>query len=619
MKKHWVRKDIPNEEVVAGLSSGLQLERPLATLLAQRGIETVQQAEDFFVPRIEQLHDPFLMKDMDKAVQRLSNAIIHDEKIMVYGDYDVDGTSAVALLYSFLCEILGGGKEAHDHIKYYIPDRYTEGYGITESGINFCRENGINLLISLDCGIKANDMVDLANEYGIDVIITDHHLEGETLPNAYAILDPKRKDCTYPYKELSGCGVGFKLVQGYCQKYLKDAEELWLKRMDLVAISIACDIVAITGENRVLSYFGLEMLNKIPRMGIKTILEQAGIKTRKYPPFSDDTIFTRVISISDLVFYVGPRINAAGRIKSAKESVRLFLVEDEGKSMEISTRINKQNNERKQKDKNATEEAMDMIRNSHEFENRKSIVLYNPSWEKGIIGIVASRLVEEFYKPTIVLMSSEDGLITGSARSVKEFNIYDGIDSCADLLEHFGGHKYAAGLTMKQENLEEFSQRFEEYVKENLDESSYEPEISVDMQLNLSEITPQFIKNLKKFAPFGPGNMEPVFETDGVMDDGNAQIIRDKHLKLKIFKPDERSNAFDCIAFNQKDKMPLVSHSKPFNIIYHVEENRWNNIVTTQLNVKDVESNDVSDADLREDDDMLQNEGDYTYRTSGNI
>ena len=341
MKKHWVIKELPDEAVVSQLCEHLHLERPLATLLAQRGITTVQQARDFFEPNIEKLHDPFLMKDMSTAVERLSKAIVHDEKIMVYGDYDVDGTSAVALVYSFLCEIRGS--DAHEYIKYYIPDRYTEGYGITEQGINFCRDNGINLLISLDCGIKANDMVDLANQYGIDVIITDHHLEGDTLPNALAILDPKRKDCPYPYKELSGCGVGFKLVQGYCfRNELPD--ELWLKRMDLVAVSIACDIVAITGENRILAHFGLEMINKIPRMGIRAILDQAGIKMRTYPPFSEDTFFTRVISISDLVFYVGPRINAAGRIRSAKESVRLFIVEDEDKSMEISNRINKQNN-----------------------------------------------------------------------------------------------------------------------------------------------------------------------------------------------------------------------------------------------------------------------------------
>ena len=609
MKKHWVIKELPDDAVVAQLCEHLHLERPLATLLAQRGITTVQQARDFFEPNIEKLHDPFLMKDMSVAVERLSKAIVHDEKIMVYGDYDVDGTSAVALVYSFLCEIRGS--DAHEYIKYYIPDRYTEGYGITEKGIQFCRDNGINLLISLDCGIKANDMVDLANQYGIDVIITDHHLEGDTLPNALAILDPKRKDCTYPYKELSGCGVGFKLVQGYCfRNGLPD--ELWLKRMDLVAVSIACDIVAITGENRILAHFGLEMINKIPRMGIRAILDQAGIKMRTYPPFSEDTFFTRVISISDLVFYVGPRINAAGRIKSAKESVRLFIVEDEDKSMEISTRINKQNNERKQKDKNATEEAMDMIRNSHEFENRKSIVIYNPQWEKGIIGIVASRLVEEFYKPTIVLMSSDDGLITGSARSVKEFNIYDGIDSCADLLEHFGGHKYAAGLTMKQENLEEFSQRFEEYVKDNLDESSYEPEITVDMRLKLSEITPHFMKNLKKFAPFGPGNMEPVFETDGVVDEGNARIVGDKHLKCRVLSPYERSGSFDGIAFNQKSLLPVISDSKPFNVLYHVEENRWNNVVSTQLNIKDIEpATPMTDQEGHNNDTM----DDYTYRT----
>ena len=561
----------------------MSIEKPLAALLIQRGINTPEAAEDFFNPDISKLHNPFLMKDMDKAVKRLSDAIIDNQKILVYGDYDVDGTSAVALLYSFLCEIIGS--ESKNLVEYYVPDRYSEGYGISEQGVEYCRDNNVNLLISLDCGIKANDKVELANKYGIDVIVCDHHLEGDELPPAVAILDPKRKDCPYPYKELSGCGVGFKLIQGYCQKF-KLPDQLWLSRMDLVAISIASDIVAITGENRILAHFGLEIINKFPRVGIKSILEQAGIKM--HYPFKEETIFSRVISISDLVFYVGPRINAAGRMKSGRESVRLFISEDEYKSVDIGKRINTLNEERKEQDRNATEEAIHTIRTSHEYINRKSIVIYNPNWFKGIIGIVASRLVEVFYKPTIVLTKSSDGLITGSARSVKEFNIYDGIDYCSDLLEHFGGHKFAAGLSMKEENLEEFIEKFEQYVSDNLEESSFVPEISVDMPLDLSEITHSFLNNLKRFAPFGPGNMEPIFQSNNVVDEGVARIVGDKHLKARVQYPDRVVKPIDVIAFNQKDKLEMIKDNKTFDVLYHVEENVWNNVVNIQLNVKDI-------------------------------
>lgn len=561
----------------------MSIEKPLAALLIQRGINTPEAAEDFFNPDISKLHNPFLMKDMDKAVKRLSDAIIDNQKILVYGDYDVDGTSAVALLYSFLCEIIGS--DSKNLVEYYVPDRYSEGYGISEQGVEYCRDNNVNLLISLDCGIKANDKVELANKYGIDVIVCDHHLEGDELPPAVAILDPKRKDCPYPYKELSGCGVGFKLIQGYCQKF-KLPDQLWLSRMDLVAISIASDIVAITGENRILAHFGLEIINKFPRVGIKSILDQAGIKL--HYPFKEETIFSRVISISDLVFYVGPRINAAGRMKSGRESVRLFISEDEYKSVDIGKRINTLNEERKEQDRNATEEAIHTIRTSHEYINRKSIVIYNPNWFKGIIGIVASRLVEVFYKPTIVLTKSSDGLITGSARSVKEFNIYDGIDYCSDLLEHFGGHKFAAGLSMKEENLEEFIEKFEQYVSDNLEESSFVPEISVDMPLDLSEITHGFLNNLKRFAPFGPGNMEPIFQSNNVVDEGVARIVGDKHLKARVQYPDRVVKPIDVIAFNQKDKLEMIKDNKTFDVLYHVEENVWNNVVNIQLNVKDI-------------------------------
>ncbi len=583
MEKRWICKSLPNEAETERFASQLSIEKPLAALLLQRGIDTLEKTEDFFNPNISKLHDPFLMKDMEKAVKRLSRAIVHNEKILVYGDYDVDGTSAVALMYSFLCEIIGSDYKSL--VEFYIPDRYSEGYGISDQGIEYCHENNVNLLISLDCGIKANDKVDMANQYGIDVIICDHHLEGEELPKAVAILDPKRKDCEYPYKELSGCGVGLKFIQGYCQRY-KLPDQLWLSRMDLVAISIASDIVAITGENRILAHFGLEIINKFPRTGIKSILDQCGIKI--HYPFKEETIFSRVISISDLVFYVGPRINAAGRMKSGRESVRLFIVEDEMKSIDIGKRINIQNEERKQQDRNATEEAIQMIKDSHEYINRKSIVVYNPNWFKGIIGIVASRLVEEFYKPTIVLTKSSDGLITGSARSVKEFNIYDGIECCSDLLEHFGGHKFAAGLSMKEENLEEFVERFEQYVAENLDETSTVPEISVDLPLDLSEITHSFMENLKRFAPFGPGNMEPVFQSNGVIDEGNGRIVGDKHLKCRVLYPDRLVQPIDVIAFNMKDKLKFIKDAQRFDMLYHVEENVWNNSVNIQLNVKDI-------------------------------
>ncbi|MBO4232492.1 MAG: single-stranded-DNA-specific exonuclease RecJ [Bacteroidales bacterium] len=583
MKKRWIINKLPDQSEIIRLSELLKIEKPLAALLLSRGISTVEQANEFFNPDINKLHDPFLMKDMDKAVDRLSRAIINNEKILVYGDYDVDGTSAVSLVYSFLSEIIG--QDYKNYVEYYIPDRYAEGYGVSTNGVEYCRDNGFTLLITLDCGIKANDMVDLANSYGIDVIICDHHLADEKLPDAVAILDPKVNDCPYPYKELSGCGVGFKLIQGYCKKFgLPD--QLWLSKIDLVAISIASDIVAITGENRILAFFGLIIINRFPRPGIKSIIEQSNIKVH-YPP-KEDTIFSRVISISDLVFYVGPRINAAGRMKTGRESVRLLICDDEDKSNDIGKNINTQNDVRRDLDQKATHEATVMVQDSHEYQNRKSIVVYNPNWNKGIIGIVASRLVEKFYRPTIVMTRSSDGLITGSARSIKEFNIYDGINDCADLLEHFGGHKYAAGLSLKEENLELFIQRFEEYVSEHLNAESFIPEINVDMELDLSEITTDFVKNLKRFAPFGPGNLAPIFLSKNVVEEGMGRIVGEKHIKMRVLYRNRASQPMDAIAFNLKEYFDDISAKKDFDILYHVEENTWNNSTTIQLNVKDI-------------------------------
>ena len=586
MDKRWILKNQPQQAVIDDFANNLNIEKPLASLLLSRGINTIEDANDFFNPDINKLHDPFLMKNMDIAVERLSQAVINNEKILVYGDYDVDGTTAVALLYSFLSEIIG--KDYKKYIEYYIPDRYTEGYGISDKGIEYCHKNNFKLLISLDCGIKANDKVDLANSYGIDVIICDHHLEGEILPNAFAILDPKCSQCEYPYKELSGCGVGLKFIQAYCQKHdLPD--QLWLSKLDLVAISIASDIVAITRENRILAYYGLIIINRFPRLGVKSIIEQAGIKIQ-YPP-KENTIFSRQISISDLVFFVGPRINAAGRINTGRESVKLLICEDEDKSFDIGKNINTHNDTRRELDKKATEEAINLILANQEYKHRKSIVLYNPQWNKGIIGIVASRLVEEFYKPVIVITDSPDGLITGSARSIKEFNIYNGIDDCSDLLEHFGGHKYAAGLSLKKENLEAFTNKFEQYVCQNINDEDFIPEIEVDMELDLGDITNNFISNLKRFAPFGPDNMAPVFMSTSVVEEGNGKIVGDKHIKMRILYRNKSSQPIETIAFNQKQHFDYIASQKDFDILYHVEENTWNNVTNIQLNIKDIRVN----------------------------
>ena len=586
MSKRWILKKQPEHAVIEDFANKLNIEKPLASLLLSRDINTVEEANDFFNPDINKLHDPFLMKNMDVAVERLSQAIMNNEKILVYGDYDVDGTTAVALLYSFLSEIIGA--EYKNFIEYYIPDRYTEGYGISDKGIEYCHQNNFKLLISLDCGIKANDKVDFANSLGIDVIICDHHLEGETLPNAVAILDPKCSQCAYPYKELSGCGVGFKLIQAYCQKFdLPD--QLWLSKLDLVAISIASDIVAITGENRILAFFGLIIINRFPRMGVKSIIEQSGIKIQ-YPP-KENTIFSRQIQISDLVFFVGPRINAAGRINTGRQSVQLLICEDEDKSFDIGKNINTHNDTRREMDKKATEEAINLILANEEYKHRKSIVLYNPEWNKGIIGIVASRLVEEFYKPVIVITDSPEGLITGSARSIKEFNLYNGIDYCSDLLEHFGGHKFAAGLSLKKENLEAFTEKFEQYVCQNINDDDFIPEIEVDMELDLGDITNNFVNNLKRFAPFGPENMAPIFISKSVVEEGNGKIVGEKHIKMRLLYRNKSSQPVDAIAFNQKQYFDYIASQRDFDILYHVEENTWNNVTNIQLNIKDIRIN----------------------------
>lgn len=582
MLKRWVLKTQGDRGVIDELMNKLKIDRQLANLLAQRGIFSYDGAEAYFRPKFGQLHDPFLMKDMDKAVERIYRAIRNREKILVYGDYDVDGTSAVALVYTYL-------KERHELIDFYLPDRYSEGYGISLKGIDFARDNGFSLIIALDCGIKAIEKIAYANEVHIDFIICDHHRPGDSLPDACAILDPKREDCEYPYKDLSGCGVGFKLIQAMSMVDQADGQDLYgmlVKYLDLVVISIASDIVPITGENRVLAYLGLKKINSNPRPGIEAIIDVSNT-IKSNGTNGKAQYFDRELTINDLVFIVGPRINAAGRIESARNSVELLITEDYKKALEIGTQINGLNTERKKLDEYATQQAIEEISNDPSMEGRLSTVIYREGWHKGVIGIVASRLIETWYRPTIVLTRS-DGLVTGSARSIKGFDIYEAVDACSDLLEHFGGHTYAAGLSMKPENFEAFRERFESYTREHLTEECKVPEIEIDADLDFKDITLKFYRILKQFAPFGPGNMSPVFRTLNVEDDGNARIVGSKHLKLNVYQPEVRGGPISSIAFQLANCLDIVNDGKYFDICYHIEENDWNGKVSFQLNIKDI-------------------------------
>jgi len=579
MEKRWVLKDEGSEEIVNKLSEALSIDKVLSRLLVQRGVTSFLEAKDFFRPSLDNLHDPFLMKDMDIAVQRIDKAILQNERIMVYGDYDVDGTTAVALAYAFL-------RDFHENIDYYIPDRYKEGYGISKEGIEFAADTGVSLIIALDCGIKALNQVSFAKEKGIDFIICDHHRPGDTLPDAVAVLDPKREDCNYPYKELSGCGIGFKLAQAYYQKNRMPFQDLE-KFLDLVAVSIAADIVPITGENRILSYFGLQRLNFDPRPGFESILFYSNIIRKSYA--CDKTVFTREITINDAVFLIGPRINAAGRIESGKAAVELLLCERMGETHILSQNINNNNTERRSLDTEITRQALEMIDSNPELQKSKSTVLFNPEWHKGVIGIVASRLTESYYRPTVVLTES-NGVITGSARSVKDFDVYDAIDACSEYLDHFGGHKYAAGLSLKPENLENFRKAFEQTVANTITDHMLVPEIEIDGELNLSQINPKFFRILKQFAPHGPGNMSPVFLTRGVIDRNSARIVGQKHLKLIISHPDEPGISVNAIAFQQAAHFDAVNWGKYFDIVYQIEENEWNGTRTLQLNIKDIKT-----------------------------
>lgn len=567
--KRWTLLPDGDSELVDSLTQQLGIERKLANMLVQRGVKTFEEARSFFRPSLSELHDPYLMKDMNKAVDRILLALESDETIMIYGDYDVDGTTSVALLYSFFREL------CPERLQFYIPDRYAEGYGISFRGIDVAEELGSTLIIALDCGIRSVDKVDYASNKGIDFIICDHHLPGSEVPKAAAVLDPKQSDCAYPYKELCGCGIGFKLIQALKQvlPHAGDTDH-WL---DLVATAIAADIVPITGENRILAYFGMLQINTKPRPGIRMLLRSGKDGANSNP--------TKEFSISDLVFTAAPRINAAGRIDHGKKAVELLITENESTAEEILSHINTQNVKRKDLDQLMTSEALAILDSNELYRDVKSTVLFKNDWHKGVVGIVASRVMEKYYRPTIILTES-NGKATGSARSVKGFDVHEAISACADLLEQFGGHKYAAGMTLPLENVEAFRQRFEEIVAETIQEESLVPVVDIDMELELSDITPKFYRIMKQFAPFGPGNMSPVFLTKHLQDDGYGKIVGTHHLKLKLGKPGQPS--FDAIAFGMAHMQPAISKGIPVDVCYTLEENHWNGKVNLQWMVKDM-------------------------------
>ena len=566
--KVWKIKSPGDRNDVKHLSAQLNIDMSIANLLVQRNVKTFDEAKAFFRPRLADLHDPFLMKDMDKAVDRLHKASERQEKVLIYGDYDVDGTTSVSMLFTFL-------KDKIERLEYYIPDRYSEGYGISPKSIEYAADNNFTLVIVIDCGIKAIEKIAYARTRHLDYIICDHHNPSDRLPDAVAVLDPKRADCNYPFKELSGCGVGFKFLLAYCIRYNESIPRLY-DLLDLVVVSIASDIVPVVGENRVLAFYGLKKLNSNPCLGLKTLISNAGITGTE-------------ISINDIVFKIGPRLNAAGRIEHGKKSVELLVCENEEIANRIGDEINTFNEIRKTLDRDITQEALDQISSSDELRKRSSTVLYNRDWHKGVVGIVASRLTDVFYRPTVILTES-NGMATGSARSVKNFDLYEAVDYCSDLLESYGGHMYAAGLTLKIENLKKFTERFEEFVAENITKSQTIQTIDVDSKLQLSEITPKFIRVLKQFEPYGPHNMAPVFITEDVFDAGTSRIVgkNNEHLKLDLVEANSSSKRFAGIAFSQADKFPLVEAGLPFDICYSITENEFRGRTTVQLLIRDL-------------------------------
>lgn len=568
MDKIWNIKTEGDINVIKHLSAALNVNMVIANLLAQRGITSYNEAKTFFRPQLSDLHNPFLMKDMDKAVDRLEQAIRNEEKVLIYGDYDVDGTTSVALMYQFL-------RSRIKNLDYYIPDRYYEGYGISLTSIEYAAREKVSLVIVLDCGIKAVEKIRMAKEKGIDFIICDHHNPDADIPEAVAVLDPKQPDCNYPYKELSGCGVGFKLLQAYAKKNDVPVIELY-DLLDMVVVSIASDIVPVTGENRVLAYYGLKKLNSNPSLGLKTIIQLSGLSGQE-------------ISVSDIVFKIGPRLNASGRIEHGKKSVAILVVTNEEEAIDLGNEINSYNEIRKTLDRDITQEALDMIAHDPTQTERNATVLYNRDWHKGVVGIVASRLTEHYYRPTVILTES-NGLATGSARSVKDFDLYEAIGSCSDLLESYGGHMYAAGLTMKIDNIPAFTRRFEEIVSKSITNLQQTDTIEADAKIQLSDITPKFYRVLKQFAPFGPHNMTPVFITENVLDSGTSRTVgrQLEHLKLDLVEPTGNSPVFSAIAFNMADFYEAISQGLPFDICYSIAENEFRGKTNIQLYIRDI-------------------------------
>ncbi|GAB4023722.1 single-stranded-DNA-specific exonuclease RecJ [Spirosoma koreense] len=570
LTKRWKTKPVPDSvgqrAAIEALTHSLGISSFLAALLVQRGVTSYDEARTFFRPELSHLHDPFDMKDMDRALIRLQIAMQPErqEKILIYGDYDVDGTTSVALVYSFL-------QRYHPYIDYYIPDRYKEGYGISKQGIEWAAENGFSLIIALDCGIKSIDRVAEAKALGVDFIICDHHRPGDEIPDAAAVLDPKRSDCAYPYKELSGCGVGFKLLQGFCMRQGIALDELY-PSLDLVAVSIASDIVPLTGENRVMAYYGLKFLNSAPRTGLKALIKVAG--------------FSRELEIMNLVFGLGPRINAAGRIQHAKAAVQLLLAESEKEADDFAMAINKHNNSRREFDSSMTEQALAMIRQNEALLHAKSTVLFDASWHKGVIGIVASRCIEHFHRPTIILTQSNDKA-AGSARSVPGFDVYEAIEECADLLEQFGGHTFAAGMTMPVDNIDAFRQKFEEVVSRKIKDEHLTPLIDIDLPLDFSEITDKLVRIVKQMGPFGPHNMQPTFMTEDVYLVSEPIIMKEKHLKINV-RQGRSGHTLTAVGFGLAHVADQLQPGKPFAICYQVEQNFFNGNVSLQLMLKDV-------------------------------
>lgn len=563
MDKRWLVKEIPPQDEVEKLSKAINVNFCLSAILIQRGIKEFERAKNFFRPSLTDLHDPFLMKDMDKAIDRIEKAISAKEKILIYGDYDVDGTTAVSLVYSYL-------KGFYPFCENYIPDRYAEGYGVSLAGIEWAEANGYSLIIALDCGIKSTELVNIARLKGIDFIICDHHLPDDIIPDAIAVLDPKRKDCSYPYPELSGCGIGFKLIQAYSQR--QGNTEAVLQYLDLVAVSIASDIVPITGENRVLAHFGLKKLNEDPLPGLKALKEIATIK-------SD-------LDISGIVFTLGPRINAAGRVAHGRAAVELLISGTETEALDLAEKLNLKNEVRKQFDSDITEEAIAMIESDEALRSAKSTVLFKNTWHKGVIGIVAARCVEKYYRPTVILTESNNK-VTGSARSVNGFDLYNAILECSDLLEKFGGHKYAAGLTLDITNLELFQQKFEQVVSSTITPDMLVPVIDIDMPLTFNSITQKFLNVLKQMAPFGPENPRPVFEASNVYVFNSLASFKDKHVRF-LAAQEGSDNVFQTVGFDAVEHYDRLSRRDPFRMAFTIEENTFNGTTSIQLRIKDI-------------------------------